>query len=100
MTTASNEQHNSTLFIESIRESFLFHHVSKPTRIRENNEPSILDLVFTNEEEIISDIQYKSSLEKSDHLIISLKFNNYLDLNIEDNKYLKQNYFKGDYQSI
>ena len=100
MTTASNEQHNSTLFIESIRDSFLFQHVIKPTRIRENNEPSILDLIFTNEEEMVSDIQYESSLGKSDHLILSFKFNNYSDLNSKDNKCTRQTFFKGDYQSI
>ena len=100
MTTASNEQHNSTLFIESIRDSFLFQHVTEPTRIRENNEPSVLDLNFTNEEEMVSDIQYESSLGKSDHLILSFKFSNYSDLNIKDNKYTRQNFFKGDYQSI
>ena len=100
MTTASNEQHNSTLFIESIRDSFLFQHVTKPTRIRENNEPSILDLIFTNEEEMVSDIQYESSLGKSDHLILSFKFNNYSDSNSKDNIYTRQNFLKGDYQSI
>ena len=100
MNTASNDQHNSTLFIESIRDSFLFQHVTEPTRIRENNEPSILDLIFTNKEEMVSDIQYESSLGKSDHLILSFKFNNYSDLNIKDNKYTRQTFFKGDYQSI
>ena len=63
-TTASNEQHDSTLFIENIRDSFLFQHVTKPTRIRENNEPSILDFIFSNEEEMVSDIQYEPSLGK------------------------------------
>ena len=100
MTAASNEQHNSILFIESIRDSFLFQHVTVPTRIREDNEPLILDLIFTNEEEMVSDIQYEPSLGISDHLILSFKFNNYSDLNIEDNKYTRQNFFKGDYQSI
>ena len=64
MTTAANEQHSTTLFIESIRVSCLFQQVTKPTHIRENNEPSILDLIFTNEEEMVSDLQYDSSLGK------------------------------------
>ena len=92
MTTASNEQHNSTLFIESIRDSFLFQHVTEPTCIRENNEPSILDLIFTNEEEMVSDIQYESSLGIGDHLILSFKFNNYSYLSSKDNKYTRQNF--------
>ena len=37
MTTSANEQINTTLFIESIRDSFLFQHVTHPTRIRQNN---------------------------------------------------------------
>ena len=49
---------------------------------------------------MVSDIQYESSLGKSDHLILSFKYNNYSDLNSKDNKYTRQNFFKGDYQSI
>ena len=49
---------------------------------------------------MVSDIQYESSLGKSDHLFLSFEFNNYSDLTIKDNKYIRQNLFKGDYQSI
>ena len=49
---------------------------------------------------MVSDIQYESSLGKSDHLILSFKFNNYSDLNIKDNKYTRQNFLKGDYHSM
>ena len=49
---------------------------------------------------MVSDIQYEYSLGKSDHVILSFKFNNYSDLNSKDNKYTRQNFFKGDCQSL
>ena len=100
MTTTANEQHSTTIFIESIRDSYLFQHVTEPTRIRENNEPSLLDLIFINEEEMVSDLQYDSSSGKSDHVVLSFKFNCYSSTNHEDNKHARQNFFQGDYQSI
>ena len=37
-------------FIETVQRSFLHQHIREPTRYRQNQEPSLLDLVFTNEE--------------------------------------------------
>jgi hypothetical protein len=33
-------------FVESIRDSYMFQHVMENTRMRENCEPSTLDLIF------------------------------------------------------
>ena len=100
MSTSSNEQQNSTLFIESIRDSFMFQHVLEPTRYRANNEPSILDLIFSNEEGMVSDIQYNPSVGRSDHLVLSFKFNCYTPNTSKNNTHSRYNFFKGDYQSI
>jgi len=37
---------------------FLFQHVTEPTRYRSIDTPSLLDLVFTNELDMINDISY------------------------------------------
>ena len=100
MSTSSNEQQNSTLFIESIRDSFMFQHVLEPTRYRANNEPSILDLIFSNEEGMVSDIQYNPSVGRSDHLVLSFKFICYTPNTSKNNTHSTYNFFKGDYQSI
>ena len=54
-TWTSREENGGEKFLESIRESYLIQHVTEVTRVRDNSEPSILDLILTNEENIISD---------------------------------------------
>ena len=67
-------------FIEAMRDSFLFQHVSLPTRARLNNSPNLLDLVLTNEEGMISNLEIHSPLGKSDHGIIYFDFQCYINL--------------------
>ena len=45
-----------------------------PTRKRGNDEPSLLDLLFTNEALQISDISHHAPLGNSDHDVITSKF--------------------------
>ena len=51
--TSVSEDHIATLFLENIRDCYLFQHVHEPTRYRHDNTPSILDLVLTNEEDMV-----------------------------------------------
>ncbi|MEW8547739.1 MAG: hypothetical protein AB2693_29880, partial [Candidatus Thiodiazotropha sp.] len=81
-----------------IRDCFLFQHVKQPARFRTGQEPSILDLVFTNEENMIDNIEYFSGLGKSDHLVLYFNFLCYTEL--KDSKFTKLNYFKGNYNEI
>ncbi len=67
--------------IETVRDCFLYQHVHEVTRGRSENEPSLLDLVFSNEEGMISDLTLEDSLlGKSDHSMI---FYNFVVHNIE-----------------
>ena len=68
---------DSQHFIETIRECFLYQHVSEPTRSREGSIPSCLDLLFTNEEAMINGLSYLPGLGNSDHLCLRFKFNCY-----------------------
>jgi hypothetical protein len=56
-------------FIENLQDIFLFQHIKKPTRWRGTNTPHILDLIITNKEPMISDLEYTSLLGKSDHCV-------------------------------
>ena len=55
----------------SVNDSYLHQHVKNLTRPRANQCPSILDLVLTNEENMISDLQFMAPLGKSDHAVLS-----------------------------
>ena len=42
---SENQEHISSVFLEGIKDCFLFQHVREPTRFREGQIPSILDLI-------------------------------------------------------
>ena len=52
-TTIHSETHHEFEFIECLRDNFLFQQISNFTRIRENQTPSILDLVLTKDENAV-----------------------------------------------
>ena len=45
-------------FLEIVKDCFLFQHVNKPTRGRGTNIPSILDLVLTDEENLLDTLEH------------------------------------------
>jgi hypothetical protein len=57
--------------VNCLQDNFLYQIVDQPTRWRGTNRPSILDLIITNEERMIGDVDYESPLGKSDHAVIS-----------------------------
>ena len=61
-----DHQHIS-LFMETLQDLFLKQHVTEPTRYRNGEEPSLLDLVITNEEGMIQNLSYHPALGDSDH---------------------------------
>ncbi len=65
-----NEDSDESNFIDCLRDNFLSQHITQPTRVRGTNEPSTLDLLITNDERLITEIQYSSPLGKSDHAVL------------------------------
>ena len=90
-----NESSEEFLFVEALRDSFLHQHITQPTRVRHGQEPSILDLVLTNEEGMIENIDYGNPLGKSDHLVLTFEFKYYTKRNTKDKNV--QIYAKGKY---
>ena len=77
--TNMNETHFASQFLECVRDSFLYQHVRECTRYRAGDESSVLDLLFTNEENMINSITYKPGLGMSDHLQLEFSFNCYIE---------------------
>ena len=76
---------------------YLHQHLEKLTRNRGNDEPSLIDLVLTDEVMQVSDIVYYAPLGKSDHDVISFNFNCYLDYSKPKERYI---YEKADFESM
>lgn len=94
----SNGDKDGELFMESIRDSYLYQHVSGYTRNREGNVPSIIDLVFTNEVDMVDEVLHESPLGHSDHCVLVFQFNCYYE--IKGNTTQKWNFYKGDYTEM
>ena len=96
-TSSHHEESKEWKFINAVQSCFLHQHMTNPTRRRGNDEPSLLDLLFTNEAMQITDIQHHAPLGKSDHDVITFKFHAYLDFTKPKVSYVFE---KGDYNSM
>lgn len=85
-------------FIETIRDCYLYQHITAPTRGRGSDKPSVIDLVFTSEEEFISDITINPPLGKSDHSVIELICKISEETSVTKKTRFK--YDKGDYEKL
>ncbi|VDI09133.1 Hypothetical predicted protein [Mytilus galloprovincialis] len=85
-------------FYECMQNNFLFQHICTPTRFRTGQNANLLDLVFTNEENMIAkdSIQMDSPVGKSDHCMITFDFCCYL--NNENTSGDRFSYFRGNYE--
>lgn len=95
--TNKNEQSLEVRFIEAIRDSFLHQHITEHTRCRGTDLPSTIDLLFTDEADQVSNIEYLPPLGKSDHSTISFDFDTYTEITLSSVKYL---YAKADFETI
>ena len=77
--------------IDTIQGRYWTQHVDQPTRIRATDTPRILDLVLTNEINMIEEIKYLPPLGASDHLITAAKLNLYTEVNQSNNYSLALN---------
>ena len=85
-------------FLETIRDCFLHQNITEPTRGRGDAKPSTIDLLFSNEEGMVTDVNIEPPLGKSDHSVINFKFNGYLaNSNCDKTRY---KYDKADYVNM
>ena len=96
-TTQCSENSVEAKFIEAVRDCYFFQHMTEPTRCRGKDKPSLIDLLFTDEEMNVSDIQQHSPLGKSDHSVIVFNYHCYLNYSKPKDSF---SYSKGDYNSM
>ena len=66
----NSENSKEFRFIECTRDCFLKQHVLIPTRCRGEATASVLDLVFTRDEDIINTLDTSAAIGKSDHCVV------------------------------
>ena len=85
-------------FLETLKDCYWHQMVKAPTRGRGKDHPSILDLLFTNAEEAINDLQIAPPFGKSDHSVVS--FDLTLKLERKKQRENKWMYHRGDFDLL
>ena len=86
------------MFVNTTQGCFLYQHIAEPTRYRQGEEPSVLDLVFSNEEGMVHNLAYQPGLGDSDHICI--KFDLVTVKKVNKNTQPQPDYFKANYNAI
>ena len=93
-----NPIHPASVFMECVRDSYLYQHVSEPTHYRPGCTPSTIDLVCTNEEGMVNDVKHLAPLGKSHHVTLSFRFSCYhYAAGPQGSRYI---YDRGDYSKL
>ncbi len=97
-TTPADVNHVASKFMECLRDCFLYQHVKDPTHYRGSQKPNTLDLLITNEEGMVDNIELNAPIGKSHHVCMNFEFNCYIDpVQSHQPKYI---YHKGDYTNM
>ena len=94
----SDTESKETQFLECVRDCYLYPKCTEPTRIRINNEASLLDLILVGNEQAINCIDYESPLGKSYHRVLQFEYQ--CSIQRINYKKLKYYYDKANYTSM
>ena len=101
-TSTVSENHIASKFLDKTQDLFWYQHVQECTRFRTNNQPSRVDLIFTNEEGMIKEVEYQPPLwsnnAESDHLVLVFDFICYTESETDSTPRL--DYKKADYDKL
>ncbi|XP_052806388.1 uncharacterized protein LOC128235622 [Mya arenaria] len=73
-TTIHSESHHEYMFIECLRDNFLFQHVQQFTRCRNDQPLNLLDLVLSKDENNVTNFEHLPSIGLSDHVTLVFDF--------------------------
>ena len=92
------DNHPAESFLNCAQDLFLHQHVLEPTHYIHGQTANTLDLIFTNGEELVSDLRYNEPIGKSHHSTLTWTTTCYLQRAVT--KAVKYCYNKGDYDGM
>ncbi len=98
ITPGDNTESEEYCLLENLRDNYLHQHIDRPTRWRGTDTPNLLDLIISNEDGMITEVQYDSPLGKSDHCVLKFEFHCYTEIK-ERTKHVRY-YNKANYEEI
>ena len=61
LNTSVDIEHDASIFLENVRDTYLTQHIRQATRCRDNQQDGSLDLIFTNEDLMIDNLQHQTN---------------------------------------
>lgn len=92
--TSIDEDTKENSFVETLRDCYLSQHIDQQTRVTEQTQPSLLDLLLCDITSAPSSIQYCNPIGKSDHVLIRADF---VVSNDEQSNKVRPNFKKANY---
>ena len=87
--------------LEIMYDFVLAQHIEHYTRVRGTDNPSLLDLLFTRNENEVENIEYNSPLGKSDHVVLKWNYIVAYDILEYEERHDKQyNFKRGNYKGL
>ena len=97
--TPGGEDNTASKFLSVINDSYLTQLVDQNTHFKPGTKPSMIDLVITDNDDLIDHIDYFAPIGNSHHLVLSFEI--YIDLPCPIiNNTIKYLYNKGDYDAM
>ena len=84
------------IFFQKSQDLYLIQNVTDETRIREGQQASVIDYIFTDEDLLVDNLQYETPLGKSDH--VCLVWDYITDVLEIEGPHVKLDYWKGNYK--
>ena len=90
--------HQATKFMEGVRDTFMHQHFEHPTHRRGNQQENTLDLIFSNEQGMVDNVEHSPPIGKSHHVVLRWRIHCYCELQITHKESIQ--YHRGDYEGF
>ena len=95
-TVKGSDSSEQAKFFHTCQDGFLYQHVREFTRARGKDDPSLLDLILTNDPMEVEQISYNAPIGKSDLCVLTFRL--LMDRGDRQGGHLqRRNFYKGDY---
>ena len=92
----SYKENCAAKFLTVTQNCFLHQHVNNPTHVRPNQTPTLIDLIFTSDDQTINNLSFLSPLGKSHHNVITFQY----QLECIESIKVGYNYHKANYTEM
>ena len=98
---SKNDEHNASKFLNIFQKNFLTQFVSQPTHYRAQQTPTLIDLIISNDPDILQEVYHDPPFGMSHHSVLKFALNNLTNRNSStSNNSMKFQINKGKFEEM